>query len=123
MILACPRCATRYLVGEEQVGPQGRKVKCTSCGDVWIAWPQPDEAEPPLQAPPEPPEPLTELPEFKHPRSHARPQRPKNRRALWFGLAFAITGVGAAALVFRQDVVRQWPGAARAYAAVGLASS
>ena len=60
MILTCPRCAARYVVGEDQVRPQGRKVKCTACGEVW-------RVEPELSEPPEPyvvatPEPEVEAP-------------------------------------------------------------
>lgn len=37
MILTCPRCATRYLVGEGLVWATGRTVQCDSCGQRWRA--------------------------------------------------------------------------------------
>jgi predicted Zn finger-like uncharacterized protein len=35
MILTCPKCATRYLVDDGEMRPEGRKVKCGACGEEW----------------------------------------------------------------------------------------
>ncbi len=36
MILTCPNCATQYDVAEGAIPPQGRKVRCASCGESWF---------------------------------------------------------------------------------------
>jgi predicted Zn finger-like uncharacterized protein len=35
MFIACPKCATTFTVLPEQIGPNGRKVKCSKCGNIW----------------------------------------------------------------------------------------
>ena len=36
MIVSCENCATRYSVADDALGSDGRKVKCISCGHVWL---------------------------------------------------------------------------------------
>ncbi len=35
MYIACPECNTKFVVTPEQIGVQGRKVKCSKCAHIW----------------------------------------------------------------------------------------
>jgi predicted Zn finger-like uncharacterized protein len=54
MILTCPQCATRYLVDDGEMRPEGRKVKCGACAEEWrvSADGEADPPRPPVEAPP-----------------------------------------------------------------------
>ena len=52
MILTCPACQTRFNVLAKALGEAGRKVRCSSCGDIWHQMPVAEDA--PTPPPPEP---------------------------------------------------------------------
>lgn len=35
MYIACPKCDTKFVVTAEQIGVQGRSVKCSKCANIW----------------------------------------------------------------------------------------
>ncbi len=43
MKITCPNCASSYAVADDMLGPNGRKVKCASCSEVWLAKPEPPQ--------------------------------------------------------------------------------
>lgn len=43
MFIACPACDTNYKLDDLALGPDGRRVRCTTCGNVWRAMPPPPE--------------------------------------------------------------------------------
>ena len=47
MIITCPQCATRYETADDAFTGEGRKVKCTGCGNIWLQRPQGEPAAEP----------------------------------------------------------------------------
>jgi predicted Zn finger-like uncharacterized protein len=47
MIITCPQCATRFSLGQTVIGPQGRKVRCSSCRHIWVQMPLAESEEAP----------------------------------------------------------------------------
>jgi len=54
MIIACPACATRYVVPDSAIGVDGRTVRCAKCKHNWFQE-GPRIAPPPAPVPPPPP--------------------------------------------------------------------
>jgi predicted Zn finger-like uncharacterized protein len=147
MILTCPECATRYFLPDVQIGVTGRKVKCAQCGASWREFGQADPeaaaaavaaargqsaaaAPPPAAAGPEPepdnaPSPAAarraEILRDKKAQAERRSKQAATvNAAVWAGLVAAVAFALVLSAVFREQVVRLWPAAASAYAAVGL---
>ena len=108
MILTCPACATSYFIADDLVGPNGRKVRCKSCGEVWKA--SNDEpleltvAPEPVVIEPDPEVSLAETPAPELPkafRARAEQQRRLRRAAAqgiaWAGMASVFVGLVASA--------------------------
>ncbi len=137
MILTCPACATSYFVPDEAIGPNGRRVRCKSCGHDWRAMLEDEPLE--LSAATEEPvaeagfgkreealETLAETPAPELPRAFrakAEQQRKMRRAATqgaaWAGLAVAALALIGAAFAFRLPIVQAWPQAAAVYKLVG----
>jgi predicted Zn finger-like uncharacterized protein len=130
MILTCPECASRYFVDDARVGPNGRTVRCASCGASWRAQASaaaaPGDGELALTAkafaatPEADSEPAEAAPLPKRIRAEAI-EKKKTREAvaagvIWAGLGAGFVALVLAAVLLRVDVVRLWPQTASAYA-------
>ncbi len=137
MILTCPECATRYFVADDRIGPEGRTVRCASCGTKWTALPDeplelavaPDEGALAAEAasPFDAPATLNTLSGDALPKAfRERAQtREKVREAaaagvVWASLIVVLALAAGLVVVLRQDIARIWPRTAGAYALVGL---
>ena len=84
MIIACPACATRYVVPDSAIGVDGRTVRCAKCRHSWfqegsaVAAPAvaPSPPPPPPPAPPPTPPPVPERFEEPAPASYSPPPEP-----------------------------------------------
>ncbi|MCI5049794.1 MAG: zinc-ribbon domain-containing protein [Rickettsiales bacterium] len=45
MILQCPKCSAQFNVSSKAVPEEGRTVRCTKCGNEWLALPEPMDDE------------------------------------------------------------------------------
>ncbi len=133
MIIACPSCETRFEVNAAAFPPGGRKVKCARCAHVW-------HADSPAGVPSVPvleeASPAEEEASLAPPTIVAPPANEAAPEMIWagtdipprgagriatVGLAAAIVALIAAGLyIFRDTVVAYVPGAAPAYAALGV---
>ena len=43
MILTCPQCQTKFMLDISKLAPEGRQVRCSTCGESWFAAPDPEE--------------------------------------------------------------------------------
>jgi predicted Zn finger-like uncharacterized protein len=137
MILTCPACATSYFVPDEAIGPNGRRVRCKSCGHDWRATleDEPLELSAATEEPvaeasfgkrEETPETLAETPAPELPRAfrakaeqQRRMRRAATQGAVWAGLAVVFLALVGAAFAFRLSIVQAWPQAAAVYKLVG----
>lgn len=78
MIIACPACATRYVIPDSAIGVDGRTVRCAKCRHSWFqdgpplpqrapVSPQDVQAPPPVAEPPAPRQPAPQPPIAQQP--------------------------------------------------------
>jgi len=141
MILTCPSCRARYLVGADKVGPTGRQVRCGKCRHIWYQAPA---EEPPIRLEPLPrtaaaagegasadAEPargptLTAAGELRPiPRGSNLPALAEQRRERapvlgWLLLVLVLAALAYGSYLERARITALWPPAARLYELLGL---
>ena len=147
MILTCPNCATRYLVEASEMRSEGRKVRCSACGEEWrvssddsegVAEDEPELAEQLAGAPLDPSGPAdlstwaeaspSPLPPAQAEDSlivapiatNSRATRTAPRSNGWLLVLLALVILAVCAFAFRRDIVRAWPAAGPVYSALGF---
>ncbi|MBT3792200.1 MAG: DUF3426 domain-containing protein [Rhodospirillales bacterium] len=144
MIITCPSCATRYQVDPAKFGAAGRRVRCSSCSNVWSEEPADDlpRAIDPFEASLDDPsgDPLLDAPggapghvpgaamaqrleaarKANERASALDVKRPVNRLG-WGILITIVAGVIIGGVLARDAIVRAWHPSQRLYAAVGYA--
>lgn len=109
MILTCEKCNKRYLVKDEDVGPEGRKVRCVACDHTWIQ--TPIESMMPLKIDP------AEV--LAHPPA-ANESSPARFSVGWIVFFLAIILFAGAGYFGRHMIVSTWPSTAVLYEAFNL---
>lgn len=136
MQITCPSCGSKYNVDPAKLGPQGRTVRCTSCGHSWLQRSEEPAIESAAPQPaPEPARPIaTPEPEVRAPApapvikprtapklNPVLPPQPEQSRLLpWALVAVVIAAVLGGAWNFRNEAVGLYPPLEKAYRAVGI---
>jgi predicted Zn finger-like uncharacterized protein len=127
MILTCPACSTRFSVDPTLLGSNGRKVRCSNCGHSWFQLatisdpkPPPKPALPSTSAPRPEPTPSIDAPAPPDPNeaspiSDEAPARRRGGGLGWLLLILVIAGAAGGGFLFRNEIVRLWPPAAKLF--------
>jgi predicted Zn finger-like uncharacterized protein len=138
MQITCPSCGSKYNVDPAKLGPQGRTVRCTSCGHSWLQKADQGSADDaprvePAAAPPRAPEPQpvveprpavaapTIKPRTVAPLNPVLPPEPEPNRLLpWAVVVAVIAAILGGAWYFRNEAVGFYPPLEKAYRALGI---
>lgn len=151
MQVACPKCNARYLVPDDKIGPNGRRVRCVRCDEEWRteAAPPPSPDVPQAEPAPEAPSnsaaaadaetPAAAVPPHVDPPSRANPVRvdpvPRDRSPVpivpkrmrpwlgWLVLGLWVLAVVAGFFLGSEKIRSVWPASSKIYDAIGMSSS
>ena len=139
MIITCPSCTTRFQIGDNALGPAGRRVRCAKCGESW--WQEPVAAEPEPQPEQVPVEAEPDAPSIpRNPTVDEPPVEPDHRvdwpeirsdppfwelsdrgiKAGWGLLLALLVLLLAGGWLWHDKVTAAWPKSARLFALFGI---
>lgn len=117
MILTCPECATRYHLDPASLGPAGRRVRCASCGQRWLAQP-PADAPKVLELSPSAPLGFMPIAPALRKRAVVDPERRQGTGSAslvgWL-IGILVILILASAIVGRNEIVAGFPATAALY--------
>lgn len=118
MIVSCPACESRFQVDREQLGYDGRIVRCGKCGNCWHQMPEKD----PRAAMVATAAAVTaDVPPLPGRRRGVPPQKKRGGLAAgWILLLLFVAGVAAGGWFERERIVIQFPQLADVYALIGV---
>lgn len=125
MQIVCPNCAARYLTPDASIGPDGRRVRCARCAQVWRAEPPPPSDMPPDDDALSPPAPdrairVDPLPRNRTPTTAEDNQRRRPPVLGWLIFVLIVAAVAAAFIFGRAQIQQVWPASIKLYEAVGF---
>jgi predicted Zn finger-like uncharacterized protein len=125
MILTCPQCATRYLLPAHTLAPEGRRVKCSSCKEVWFQLPDEEEiATTEQQKFEDIPQGVRPIPEGSNlPTISDEPEdeivNPRQRFLGFAAAAVVCVGIFGALIAFQPQIISKHPFSRTFYTMIG----
>lgn len=121
MIVTCPACESRFEVERENLGYDGRTVRCGKCGNCWHQMPEDEAAAAPPPGVEDESRPIP--PKLAARRQAAAAKNKKGGGGSmvgWLVLLFFLLGVVAASWFARDEIVARFPQTETVYAALGI---
>ena len=132
MRIVCPICSAAYDVRDDLLGA-GRTVRCTRCGEEWVAGPttpdvtlesepEPDAADPFGEERLADPPPAPRLSAMDRLASHPAPVPRRDGRlvAAWVASVVLLLAVVIGLIAWRGPIMHAWPPSIRLFDALGL---
>jgi len=134
MILTCPKCASRFNLLASILAPEGKRVKCSNCGETWHQLPDPDEllAEIEMQDNEDAPPPFDDIPESVKPIPEGssvpaltdnddEPQKQSaNIVVMLLSALLIFILLCAPIIVLKGTIIKVWPESIAFYKAIGM---
>ena len=138
MILTCPKCDSRFNLLAEVLAPEGKRVKCSNCGETWFQLPDPDELlagieEREAEGLPSPDEMLEDIPDAVKPipEGSALPavseeetqeavKEPTNIVVVILSAVLMFLLLAMPLMIFKSPIMKAWPESIAFYKILGV---